>query len=218
MESYPFYNPVLTNSLEWKHSPKPVAYEEALQLMEERVVAIQKEKAPELVWFLEHPPLYTLGTRGKSQDVLRSDLPIYQTGRGGQVTYHGPGQRVVYLLLDLRHRCKDVRAYVSTLESWLLNVLSHFEIKAFHRPGRIGLWVSTSENKEEKIAAIGVRISKWVTSHGISLNVHPTLEHFKGIVPCGLNTYGVTSLQALGKNLTLKEVDKILTYQFKKFF
>ncbi len=197
-------------SCEWKTQTGLVDYEEAQRWMENRVAALQKNDAPECVWLLEHPPLYTLGTSAKAADVLPSaTLPIFQTGRGGQVTYHGPGQRVVYLMLDLKQRTQDLHKYVFTLEEWLIHTLHHFGIQGVRRPGRVGIWVNT-RGRECKIAALGVRVQKWVTSHGIALNVTPDLKNYSHIVPCGLAQYGVTSFADLGLSVTLPEVDEVL--------
>ncbi|MFN7709588.1 MAG: lipoyl(octanoyl) transferase LipB [Holosporales bacterium] len=208
-----------TSKPEWRlsSSSDPVDYAEALQAMEVRVQGIQNASASELVWLLEHPPLYTLGTSANATDVLDSALPTYTTGRGGKVTYHGPGQRVAYLMLDLNQRSKDLRAYVHALEAWLILTLRHFDIKAERRLGRIGLWV-TAAGEERKIAAIGVRVQKWVTSHGIALNVSPNLRHFQGIVPCGLANYGVTSMHDLGIPCAMDHVDAVLRQTFEKIF
>ncbi len=207
----PFY------PLEWLVSRAPVLYPDALREMEDRTAQILREQSGELVWSLEHPPLYTAGTSSKVCDLLSSELPLFQTGRGGQMTYHGPGQRVIYLMLNLQNRVKDLRLYVSTLEKWLTETFKTFGVEATPRPGRIGLWVVTARG-EEKIAAIGVRVQKWITLHGIALNVHPDLDHFKGIVPCGLKEYGVTSLHALGVRASLEEVDRALQKTFFDFF
>lgn len=194
---------------------RPVPYPEALARMDARVAAIRAGSAGELVWFLEHPPLYTAGTSAKPQDLL--GLPRFQTfrtGRGGQWTYHGPGQRVVYLMLDLsrRHgvvRARDVRAFVEGLEEWVIQALARLGARAERREGRIGLWV-VHDGREDKIAALGVRVSHWITSHGIAINVAPDLSHFAGIVPCGIRGYGVTSLAALGIEATLADLDSAL--------
>ncbi len=202
------------NSCEWKTQDALVEYVEAQYWMKNRVDALQKGEAPECVWFLEHPPLYTLGTSGKETDVLVSaTLPTFRTGRGGQVTYHGPGQRVVYLMLDLKTRRKDLHWYMTTLEEWLIETLKHFDIKGERRSGRVGIWVN-KKGHDYKIAALGVRVQKWVTSHGIALNVNPSLEAYKDIIPCGLSQYGVTSFADLGFPVTLSEVDKVLKETF----
>ncbi len=204
---------------EWLMSKDIVSYKDALSFMDSRVKALQKGAAQELLWALEHPSLYTLGTSAKPQDVLNKTLPAYETGRGGEVTYHGPGQRVVYVMLDLSQRTKDIRAYVQALEDWILLTLKEFGVDACRREGRIGLWVpkenSTGDNK---IAAIGVRVSKWVTFHGIALNVNPDLSYYQGIIPCGIRGHGVTSLHELGVKTSLTDVDKALQKTFSKVF
>jgi lipoyl(octanoyl) transferase len=202
------------NNWEWKAQSTLVRYEEAQKWMEQRVLDIQQNKAPECVWFLEHPPLYTLGTSGRESDIFASaQLPMFRTGRGGQVTYHGPGQRVIYLMTDLKKRDQDIRRYMYDLEEWIIQILTHFGIMGERRPGRIGIWVE-KEGKDCKIAALGVRVQKWVTSHGIALNVNPDLSPYQDIIPCGLSEYGVTSFADLGLNAPLKEVDHILHETF----
>ena len=203
---------------EWIISKDLIPYEEALDTMNIRVKSLQEGTAKELLWALEHPPLYTLGTSAKPEDILDKTLPSYKTGRGGEVTYHGPGQRVVYAMLDLSKRTKDIRAYVWALEEWLLLTLKEFGVEAFRREGRVGLWVPENSLRDNKIAAIGVRVSKWVTFHGIALNVDPDLSHFKGIVPCGIKGHGVTSLRELGINATLSDVDQALQQTFPEVF
>ncbi len=191
-------------------APPLHCYTATLEWMSTRVSAIQAGTEPECLWFLEHPPLYTLGTSGKALDILPSaTLPTFQTGRGGQVTYHGPGQRIVYAMIDLRKREQDLRLYVATLEEWIIQALAHFEIKGERRPGRVGIWVE-KKRKDHKIAALGVRVQKWVTSHGFALNVSPDLTAYQHIVPCGLSQYGVTSLADLGVTVTMEEVDEVL--------
>ena len=203
--------------MEWKTSDTPVTYPEALAFMESRVAEIAAGTAPELVWLLEHPPLYTAGTSAQSTDLLdHSRFPVYPTGRGGQYTYHGPGQRVAYVMLDLKRRNPDVRAYVKTLEQWLINTLAHFGVRGMVREGRIGVWVEKPDGSEAKIAALGIRLRKWVSYHGISLNLNPHLEHFSGIVPCGIREYGVTSLADLGVNAKINELDQTLKIEFEK--
>lgn len=202
--------------MEWKESQGLIDYPAALEAMAARVEAIQHGMADELGWMVEHVPLYTLGTSAKQEDVL-GELPAFETGRGGQVTYHGPGQRVVYLMLDLNTRGKDLRAYVQQLERWIITTLGDFGVEAFTRDGRIGVWVHTPTG-EAKIAALGVRVQKWVTSHGIALNVNPDLSHYAGIVPCGIREYGVTSLHALGVHASMDEVDARLKARFADIF
>lgn len=183
---------------EWTISPAPVPYPQALAAMEERVAQIRAGSAPEWVWLLEHPPLYTAGTSAKPEDLLDSGrFPVFQSGRGGQYTYHGPGQRVAYVMLDLKARGGDIRRYVHDLEEWVIRALGHFAIRAGRRQGRVGIWVETGDGKDAKIAALGVRVRQGVTYHGVSINLDPDLEHFSGIVPCGIQEHGVTSLWAL---------------------
>ncbi len=203
---------------EWRVSAEPVPYPEALAEMDRRVNAILDGQASELLWLLEHPPLYTAGTGAKAMDLLDSSrLPVFETGRGGQYTYHGPGQRVVYALMDLRARDKDLRAHVWRLEEWIVRVLADFGVTGERRKGRVGVWVSL-EKEEKKIAALGVRCRRWVTSHGLALNVSPDLSHYAGIVPCGLAGYGVTSLHDLGVHATMDEVDAAFKRQFHNVF
>ena len=207
-------------SIEWKISDEPVAYEEAIKSMEERVDNVIKGASNELVWLLEHPPLYTAGTSAKESDLVDKDkFPVYETGRGGEYTYHGPDQRVAYVILNLKDRSEspDLKQYVYQLEEWIINSLARIGIEGERREGRVGIWVKDG-NSESKIAAIGIRIRKWVTYHGISLNVSPDLEHFKGIVPCGIKGYGVTSIEKMGKHISIEEMDKILKEEFLKIF
>lgn len=203
-----------TSPLEWKVSPQPVDYMEALSFMEERVRGIAKDQTAEQVWLLEHPSIYTAGSRAKSADLIDANgFPVYQTGRGGQYTYHGPGQRVAYVMIDLKRRQKDVRKFVCALESWLIESLKVFHVTAERRPGRVGIWV-IDQGREKKIAALGIRLHQWISYHGIALNVAPNLGHFQGIIPCGLAEYGVTSLEDLGIHVTLAEVDAVLKKQW----
>ena len=195
--------PLPPQDVEWRVSDRPVDYAEAVAEMEVRAVAIKEGEAPELVWLLEHPALYTAGTSAQDKDLLTPDqFPVHRTGRGGQFTYHGPGQRVAYVMLDLKRRRQDVRCYVNALEQWLISALSQFNVRGERREGRVGIWVSRTDrcqpDREDKVAAVGVRIKRWVTLHGISLNVSPDLRHFDGIVPCGIAQHGVTSLEDLG--------------------
>lgn len=200
--------------IEWKFQERLVDYPYALQWMDSRVKAIQGGQERECVWLVEHPPLYTIGTSGKEKDVLASQkYLVFKTGRGGQVTYHGPGQRVVYLMLDLKPRYQDIRRYVRELEEWIIQILDYLGVKGERRQGRVGIWVQ-KEGNDYKIAALGVRVQKWVTSHGIALNVNPDLSAYQGIIPCGLKNYGVTSLSDLGLKVTLQEVDEILRKTF----
>ncbi|HEX4270099.1 MAG TPA: lipoyl(octanoyl) transferase LipB [Rhizomicrobium sp.] len=202
---------------DWKISDGPVAYPQALAEMENRAAAIAEGKADELVWLLEHPPIYTAGTSAQDGDLLDARFPVYRTGRGGQFTYHGPGQRVGYAMLDLKRRKPDVRAYVHDLEQWLIETLAEFNIKGERREGRVGIWVQRGL-REDKIAALGVRIKRWVTFHGVALNVDPDLSHFSGIVPCGVRAHGVTSLADLGISATIADVDVALKKSFEKIF
>ncbi len=204
---------------EWRVSDAAVAYPDAVAAMEERVAAIRAGTAPDLVWLLEHPPLYTAGTSAKESDLVDAmGFPVYQTGRGGQMTYHGPGQRVGYVMLDLKPRGGDVRRYVHDLEEWLIRTLGRFNIKGERREGRVGIWVAERDGSENKIAAIGVRIRHWVSFHGVSLNVDPDLAHFSGIVPCGIREHGVTSLAAQGIHVGMSEADLALKGAFGEVF
>ena len=209
-------SPVKTQP-EWKISDQPVVYPEALALMEARAAAIAEGRMREMVWLLEHPPIYTAGTSANDADLIDARFPVYRTGRGGQFTYHGPGQRVGYAMLDLKQRNPDVRAYVQDLEQWLIEALALFNVKGERREGRVGIWVQRGL-KEDKIAALGVRIKRWVTFHGVALNVDPDLSHFSGIVPCGVKAHGVTSLADLGIMVTTADVDVALKQSFKKIF
>ena len=204
-------------AVEWKISDAPVAYPQALAAMEARAAAIADGQAGEMVWLLEHPPIYTAGTSARDQDLLDARFPVYRTGRGGQFTYHGPGQRVGYVLLDLKRRKPDVRAYVHDLEQWLIEALALFNVKGERREGRVGIWVQRGD-REDKIAALGVRIKRWVTFHGVALNVEPDLSHFSGIVPCGVSAHGVTSLADLGIPVSTADVDVALKQSFRKVF
>lgn len=207
-------------SVEWLSSAAPVAYPEALAAMEARAKAIADGEAAEAVWLLEHPPLYTAGTSAKAADLLAPDrFPVYATGRGGQYTYHGPGQRVGYVMLDVKARGGDVRKFVHSLEEWLIRALARFDVTAERREGRIGLWVADpATGAENKIAALGLRIRRGVSFHGVSLNVSPDLSHFAGIVPCGISRHGVTSLAALGRTTDMAEVDAALKASFAPVF
>jgi len=208
--------------VEWFINDRPVDYETALAVMDRRVAAIAAGTAPELVWLLEHPPLYTAGTSAKPQDLLAPDrFPVYQAGRGGQYTYHGPGQRIAYVMLDVKRRGGDVRAFVSALEGWLIDTLDAFGVRGETRPDRVGVWVARPERGqgvEDKIAAIGIRLRRWVSLHGLALNVEPNLEHFSGIVPCGIAAHGVTSLADLGRIVSMPEVDMTLEAAFVSRF
>jgi lipoyl(octanoyl) transferase len=201
-------------SYEWKTEADFIPYPAALHWMDLRVKAIQQGKAPECVWLLEHPPLYTKGTSGKDTDILTSAKhPVFETGRGGQVTYHGPGQCIAYVMVDLKPRYLDIRKYVYELEEWIIQTLKRFNINGERRQGRIGIWVDKN-GADHKIAAIGVRVQKWVTSHGIAINVNPDLSAYDNIIPCGLKQYGVTSLADLGMNVSLEAVDDVLRETF----
>jgi lipoyl(octanoyl) transferase len=209
-----------TSPVEWQIAPVPVDYPEAVAFMEERVADIAAGKAAELVWLVEHPPLYTGGTSARPSDLLTSDrFPVYQTGRGGKYTYHGPGQRVAYAMLDLNRRTQDLRLYVATVEEWMIRTLAAFGVTGERRQDRIGIWVDRPERGgEDKIAAIGIRIRRWVTFHGVALNVSPELEHYSGIVPCGIHGYGVTSFADLGLDVSMAEVDAVLRREFEALF
>jgi lipoyl(octanoyl) transferase len=209
--------------VEWRISDSQVAYPEAVAAMEVRAAAIADGRASELVWLLEHPPLYTSGTSGKAGDLLDPRFPLFETGRGGQLTYHGPGQRVAYVMLDLKRRRPDVRAYVAALEEWIIRTLASFNVRGERREDRVGVWVKRpdkGEGFEDKIAAIGVRLKRWVSFHGIAINVDPDLSHFSAIVPCGVADprYGVTSLLDLGHPAALADVDIALRQAFEEIF
>ena len=211
------------NEVEWIISSGLVEYPDALKVMDERVDLIQKGNAKELVWLLEHPPLYSAGTSAKPEDLLKPNrFPVFKTGRGGQYTYHGPGQRVAYIMLDLNRRRRDIRAFVSSLETWIINTLAKFNIRGERRSDRIGIWVRRTDlnnsEREDKIGAIGIRIRRWVTLHGISINVTPDLEHFGGIIPCGIGGYGVTSFEDIGQPLEVYDLDVELRTEFDQLF
>lgn len=207
------------HDLTWKISPGLTPYAEAVAAMEQRIADIRDGKAGELVWLVEHPPVYTAGTSARSDDLLdAARFPVYDTGRGGQYTYHGPGQRVVYVMLDLKKRDPDIRAFVCKLENWIIATLAAFNIKGERRAGRVGVWVDRGQGREDKIAALGVRVRKWVTYHGIAINVEPDLSHYSGIVPCGISQYGVTSLIDLGLTVTMTDVDVALRQTFDEIF
>ena len=210
----------------WVVAPAPVPYEEATAFMEDRVAAIHAGEADEMIWLLEHPPLYTAGVSAKSDDLIDARFPVFQTGRGGQYTYHGPGQRVAYVMLDLNRRGRDVRAFVRGLEQWIIGALAAFNVEADVRDGRVGVWVErrfvgddgSPRTREDKIAAIGVKVRRWVSFHGISLNVEPDLDHFGGIVPCGIREHGVTSLADLGLTTSMDDADVALKTAFEQVF
>jgi lipoyl(octanoyl) transferase len=211
------------DQVEWKTLPGLAPYAETLAAMEARVAAIHQGTAPEAIWLLEHPPLYTAGTSAQAQDLVDPDrFPVFPVGRGGQYTYHGPGQRVIYAMLDVSRREKDVRCFVRHLENWVIAALAEFNVTGEIRPGRVGVWVTRPDKapnpdgtpREEKIAAIGVKLRKWVSFHGISINVEPDLSHFSGIVPCGIREHGVTSLVDLGLPVTMADLDAALMATF----
>ena len=207
----------------WAVSAAPVPYPEAVAVMQARVEAILEGRAGELVWLLEHPPLYTAGISAKPGDLIDPDrFPVFETERGGQFTYHGPGQRVAYVMLDLRERGRDVRQFVQSLEAWVIDALAQFDVEGQVREGRVGVWVERrppgGPPREDKIAAIGVKLRRWVSFHGISLNVEPDLDHFSGIVPCGISAHGVTSLVDLGLPATLDQADAALRISFERVF
>jgi lipoyl(octanoyl) transferase len=204
---------------EWRSAHDLVEYQDALAAMQRRVADIRAGAAPELIWLLEHPPLYTAGTSAAEDELLDAKrFPVHRTGRGGRYTYHGPGQRIAYVMLDLKRRGPDVRQFVRNLEGWVINALGQFGITGERRDGRVGIWVAGPDGTEEKIAAIGVRIRHWVTFHGFAINVNPNLEHFSGIIPCGIAGYGVTSLSRLGVQASLDEVDAVLRETFAAQF
>jgi len=203
--------------IEWAVRPGLLPYPEALEFMERRVADIADGRARELVWLVEHPPIYTAGTSAKDSDLLDARFPVFKTGRGGQFTYHGPGQRVAYVMVDLHRRGGDVRRYVHDLEEWIIRTLARFGVKGERRDGRVGIWV-VRPGREDKIAAIGVRVRRWVTFHGIAFNVAPDLTHFAGIVPCGIRAHGVTSLADLGVAATMAEADAALRAEFAAIF
>jgi lipoyl(octanoyl) transferase len=205
--------------VEWRISDGLVGYEAAVAEMEARAAAIRAGEAPELCWLLEHPPLYTAGTSARDEDLLTPDrLPVFRTGRGGQYTYHGPGQRIGYVMLDLQRRGPDLRAYIWRLEEWLIRTLARFGVEGERREGRIGIWVVKPGGTEAKIGALGVRVRRWVTYHGVAINLDPDLGHFGGIVPCGISGFGVTSLAELGLTTTMQELDAALMATFEQVF
>lgn len=213
--------------VEWIVEPGLTDYQYALDFMENRVKNIRDHGAHELVWLVEHPPLYTGGTSANAADLLTPDrFPVYQTGRGGEYTYHGPGQRVAYVMLDLKRRREDVRAFVASLEEWIIQTLAEFNIKGERREDRVGVWVTRPEKPglangamaEDKIAAIGIRLRRWVSFHGIAINVEPELDNFSGIVPCGISEHGVTSLVDLGLPVTMEDLDMALAKTFRTIF
>jgi lipoyl(octanoyl) transferase len=201
--------------IEFFNSSELVDYKKSIELMEKRVEDINEGKASELLWFLEHPPIYTAGTSSNDKDLLNENLfPVFKTNRGGQFTYHGPGQRVAYVMLNVRDREYNVKSFIRLLEQWIMNSLMDIGIKSFLIKGKVGIWV----NNEENIASLGLRIRKGISFHGISLNINPNLEHFSGIIPCGNENSGITSIEKIGLNIKKKEIDKILISNFKKTF
>ncbi|WP_375662448.1 MULTISPECIES: lipoyl(octanoyl) transferase LipB [unclassified Bartonella] len=222
------FNAILGNPpVEWKISDHLVEYPEALRYMQERVEKILAKTAHEQVWLLEHPSLYTAGTSANKKDLLAPNLfPVYEAGRGGEFTYHGPGQRIAYIMLDLKRRKQDIRAFISALEEWIIQMLANFNIKGERREDRVGVWVKQSHcpskqndlSSEDKIAAIGIRVRKWISFHGVSINVNPNLAHYSGIVPCGITNHGVTSFLNLGCHVAMHDVDIALKHAFEQIF
>lgn len=203
------------NVIEFFNSSELIDYKKSIELMEKRVEGINEGKASELLWFLEHPSIYTAGTSSNDKDLLNENLfPVFRTNRGGQFTYHGPGQRIAYVMLNVRDRDYNVKSFIRLLEQWIMNSLMDIGIKSFLIKGKVGIWV----NNEEKIASLGLRIRKGISFHGISLNINPNLEHFSGIIPCGNENSGITSIEKIGLNIKKKEIDKILISNFKKTF
>jgi len=215
------------SEIEWRRGDAPVLYDTAVDAMERRIAAIRDGSAPELVWLLEHPPLYTAGTSARPEDLLDPDrLPVHRSGRGGQYTYHGPGQRIAYVLLDLdragRPAHRDVRCYVWRLEEWIIATLARFDIRGERRDGRVGVWIARHDGRDDKIAAIGVRVRRWVSYHGVALNVDPDLDQYRGIIPCGIapgtSGHGVTSMARLGITASMAEIDIALHATFDAVF
>jgi lipoyl(octanoyl) transferase len=211
------------DEIEWRRGDAPVPYDMAVEAMERRIAAIRAGTAPELVWLLEHPPLYTAGTSARPEDLLEPGrLPVHKSGRGGQYTYHGPGQRIGYVLLDLDRRGRDIRCHVWRLEEWIIAALAHFGISGERRAGRVGVWIPRPDGRDDKIAAIGVRVRHWVSYHGVALNVDPDLDQYRGIIPCGIapetSGHGVTSLARLGVTASIAEIDAILRATFDTVF
>lgn len=205
--------------IEWKTTNSLVPYKSSVEAMEQRVAAIRTGKARELAWLLEHPAIYTRGSSAHDDELLRTPrFPVFDTGRGGRYTYHGPGQRVIYIMLDLTHHGSDIRSYVNKLEQWLIDTLADFDINAERRLGRVGIWIPGGDGRDLKIGAIGVRVRRWISFHGASLNVTPDLQHYGDIVPCGVQDQGITSIAALGMNLKMSDVDSALRYNFEKHF
>ena len=216
--SEPAAKPSAAPAIHWRISDGPVDYADAVARMEARVAAIRAGTEPELVWLLEHPPLYTAGTSARDADLVAPGrLPVHRTGRGGQYTYHGPGQRVAYVMVDLNRRGRDLRCFVWQLEQWVIETLAAFNVTGERRDGRVGVWVAR-DGREDKVGAVGVRVKRWVTYHGVSINVDPDLAHYAGIVPCGITEHGVTSLAHLGIPATMADVDVALQRAFTKVF
>jgi len=221
--TFGFTPPAGAPPVEWQISDRPVAYDAALAAMTARAEAIARGQAPELIWLVEHPALYTAGTSSRPQQLIEARFPVHATGRGGQFTYHGPGQRVGYIVLDLKRRTPDVRRFVATIEEWIIRTLAAFNVRGERRDDRIGVWVrrpDKGDGFEDKIAAIGIRVQRWVTLHGFAFNIEPDLSHFSGIVPCGVADprYGVTSFADLGLTASMPEVDMVLRAQFEPLF
>jgi len=213
--------PTSENAVDWCPEEGLVPYARAVEKMQARASAIREQATPDAVWLVEHPPLYTAGTSANDADLLdKEKFPVFKTGRGGQHTYHGPGQRVGYVMMDLKKRNSDVRQFVPDLEEWMIQTAAHFDVTALRREGRVGIWVPRNDGSglDDKIGAIGVRVRKWVSFHGIAFNVHPDLSHFSGIVPCGVAEHGVTSLRALGIDASMDDVDKVMRNVFENVF
>lgn len=206
--------------IDWYTEKTHISYEDAVEVMEKRVADIRETQSSEAVWLVEHPPLYTAGTSANERDLLDARFPVFKTGRGGEYTYHGPGQRVAYVMLDLKKRQNkpDIKKYVWQLEEWVIQTLLDFGVKGERREGRVGIWVVMPDGSENKIAAIGVRIRRWVTYHGVAINLNPDLSHFGGIVPCGIAEHGVTSLHDLGIEISMEDLDKSMKNKFKNVF
>lgn len=207
----------IADEIEWRVSTEPVPYTDALAFMEQRAAAIREGSATECIWLLEHPPLFTAGTSADPAELFNPlGLPVFEAGRGGRYTYHGPGQRIGYVMLDLEKRGKDIRCFVNRLEGWMIDALGELGVAAHRAPGRIGIWVGQGP-EEAKIGALGVRVKRWVTLHGFAINIAPDLSHFSGIVPCGISEFGVTSLAELGKQTGMPRVDAALKSSFPRF-
>ncbi|MBE2192403.1 MAG: lipoyl(octanoyl) transferase LipB [Alphaproteobacteria bacterium] len=206
--------------MQWLHAFEPVPYLDAVSEMDRIVAGVREGTEDEAVWLLEHPPLYTAGTSARTEDLVDARFPVFESGRGGQYTYHGPGQRVGYVILDLnkRQQVPDIKKYVWQLEEWIIRSLAEFDVSGARRAGRVGIWVDLENGQEAKIAALGVRVRHWVTFHGVSINVDPDLSHFSGIVPCGIKDHGVTSLAALGRKVSMQELDIALKRHFSGIF